>query len=56
MAKLLISSVLIAPALIAYLVVRRGRPRGGFRRTLILAVAFNAAYALCLIYLYFRIS
>jgi hypothetical protein len=55
-AKLLISSILIVPLLIGHLAARNRSSRRGFRRAILAAVAFNAFYALCLVYLYFKLA
>ncbi len=56
MAKALAISVLIVPLLIARQAVRLRDPRRGLRRTVLLAVAFNALYVLALIFFYFRLA
>ena len=56
MAKLLLGSVLIAPLLIARWAAGRRSSRRGLLWTLALAIAFNALYALSLVYLYFKLA
>ena len=56
MGKLLIGSVLIAPFLIARWAAGRKGSRRGVFWTVAFAVAFNAIYALSLVYLYFKLG
>jgi hypothetical protein len=55
MGQLLIGSILVVPLLIARYAAGWRRPHQGFRWTLVLGLAFHALYALCLIYLYFKL-
>lgn len=56
MRALLLTSVLIATAVIPLRMARAPDPRRGLRRTVIYMVLFNVIYMLACVYLYRRLS
>ncbi len=56
MSKLLILSVLVALVALPVLAARDPRPVRGVRRAVLFVLAFNAAYALALAFIYPRLS
>ena len=56
MVKLLVTSILVVPFLIARQAASARRARAGLRRVLLLAFGFEVFYVLAVAFLYFRLG